>query len=393
MKRIPKTSPNPKPHIFQNIIKHKQEDVSQTSFQPRRAMPNHSTCHSSRNTSFIQMNRCIGNQGVQQFLTDSKKFNLSNDEITVSEGRNHVIAEVIKNDLTSRIENQAGQGDSLDDKTRLKLEYGIGEDLRDVKIHANTEADYLADSFATRALTYGSDIFFRNGCYLPHQKDGFQLLAHEITHVAQQHQNPIASIPGSSGPLSTSHPSDSHEQEANRASKNLAVGKRVNVQSVPTATVSLDGDERPWWQQALNTASNVAGSLAPVAQMAEMATRYSTLPSGFGSVLSTAGETAGATRPGAGLGVASNVASGIGTALNLYNTITAPTRLDAVQSGADTLASAAGFFGPVGSAFSGGYSVGSLIAEHTQADEALGDGMFDVLGPGPGLWLADTFGL
>ena len=338
------------------------------------------------------MQRCLGNQCVQRLFTDSTRSNIANDEKPTTDGWNYVIAESIQNNIASRIEERAGKGFSLDENTRLKLENGLGEDLHDVNIHANNEADYLANSFATRALTYGSDIFFRNGSYQPDHEDGFELLAHEITHVAQQHHNPMSKIPGSTGPLSVSHPSDSHEQEASRVSKNLTTGKGADVQSAPSATVSLDGDERPWWQQVLSTASNVAGSVAPVAQIAEMAGRGSSLP-GYGRILSTAGETAGATRLGSGLGTASNVASGIGTAVNLYNTITAPTRLDAVQSGADTLASAAGFLGPVGSAFSGGYSAGSLIAEHTQADEAIGEGLYDLLGPGPGLWLADTFGL
>jgi outer membrane protein OmpA-like peptidoglycan-associated protein len=46
----------------------------------------------------------------------------------------------------------------------------------------------LTENFGARALALGNDIFFAPGEYLPETKNGQALLAHEITHTAQQAQ-------------------------------------------------------------------------------------------------------------------------------------------------------------------------------------------------------------
>ena len=46
-------------------------------------------------------------------------------------------------------------------------------------------ADELARSLHTLALVLGTDIFFRNGAYRPETEEGRKILAHELTHVAQ----------------------------------------------------------------------------------------------------------------------------------------------------------------------------------------------------------------
>ena len=46
-------------------------------------------------------------------------------------------------------------------------------------------ADELARSLHTLALVLGMDIFFRNGAYRPESEEGRKILAHELTHVAQ----------------------------------------------------------------------------------------------------------------------------------------------------------------------------------------------------------------
>ena len=62
-------------------------------------------------------------------------------------------------------------------------------------------------------------------------------------------------------------------------------------------------------------------------------------------------------------------------------------RLSASLAGA---AASAGPVGMVAGAGAAGIGLGTLIAENTGVDEAIGDGLFDVLGPEPGLWLADN---
>lgn len=51
--------------------------------------------------------------------------------------------------------------------------------------HTGPYADELARSLHTLALVLGTDIFFRNGAYRPETEEGRKILAHELTHVAQ----------------------------------------------------------------------------------------------------------------------------------------------------------------------------------------------------------------
>ena len=65
----------------------------------------------------------------------------------------------------------------------FKLE--TGSNVETVQIHYGPYADELARSLHTLALVLGMDIFFRNGAYRPETEEGRKILAHELTHVAQ----------------------------------------------------------------------------------------------------------------------------------------------------------------------------------------------------------------
>lgn len=58
------------------------------------------------------------------------------------------------------------------------------------RIHNDTEGSEVAEFFGARAITRGRDIFFARGEYQPHNPTGSRLLAHELTHVAQQNRWP-----------------------------------------------------------------------------------------------------------------------------------------------------------------------------------------------------------
>jgi len=58
--------------------------------------------------------------------------------------------------------------------------------LTDVRIHADSRAAESAQALNARAYTIGSHIVFDRGEYEPSTSKGRQLLAHELTHVAQQ---------------------------------------------------------------------------------------------------------------------------------------------------------------------------------------------------------------
>lgn len=84
------------------------------------------------------------------------------------------------------IDTQAGSGSAMDHTTRQSMEGAFGADFSGVRIHNDSEADTLNSELSARAFTRGNDIFFSAGQYSPTTGDGQRLLAHELTHVAQQ---------------------------------------------------------------------------------------------------------------------------------------------------------------------------------------------------------------
>jgi hypothetical protein len=53
------------------------------------------------------------------------------------------------------------------------------------RLHTDDDADLVASAHHARALTVGTDIYFARGEYAPGTAHGDELLAHELTHVAQ----------------------------------------------------------------------------------------------------------------------------------------------------------------------------------------------------------------
>jgi hypothetical protein len=59
-------------------------------------------------------------------------------------------------------------------------------------VHLGMFANEYARSFNAMAFTIGNEIFFRNGSYKPETEEGRKLLAHELTHVSQNKNKPLA---------------------------------------------------------------------------------------------------------------------------------------------------------------------------------------------------------
>ncbi len=100
---------------------------------------------------------------------------------------------------TERTINQAkGGGQSLPQHTQSQMSQALGTNLSGVRVHTDSRADNLNQALQAKAFTTGQDIFFRQGAYRPDSSGGQQLLAHELTHVAQQNNANIQ--PNSSTP-------------------------------------------------------------------------------------------------------------------------------------------------------------------------------------------------
>ena len=103
----------------------------------------------------------------------------SNVEYTVPTA---MYARLFSNDRTFPLE-------TVQIKTQeLKREEDIGEAI----IHVGPYADEYARSVYTLAFTIANHIYFRNGAYKPETEEGRALLAHEMTHVAQYKNKPLA---------------------------------------------------------------------------------------------------------------------------------------------------------------------------------------------------------
>ena len=81
-------------------------------------------------------------------------------------------------------------GQELDASTRADMEHRLGFDLSQVRIHADATAAASACAISAKAFTTGTDVVFAAGQYRPDTAEGRKLLAHELTHVAQQRGGP-----------------------------------------------------------------------------------------------------------------------------------------------------------------------------------------------------------
>jgi len=84
-------------------------------------------------------------------------------------------------------------GHPLDPEARAFFEPRFGFDLGHVRVHAGKEAALSARAVNARAYTVGRDVVFGPQQYAPQTSAGRLLLAHELTHVAQQAARPALS--------------------------------------------------------------------------------------------------------------------------------------------------------------------------------------------------------
>lgn len=80
-------------------------------------------------------------------------------------------------------------GKALDDATRTEMEDRLGHDFRNVRVHADGQAVHSAQALGARAYAVGDHVVFNAGQFAPEEPAGKHLLAHELTHVAQQRAN------------------------------------------------------------------------------------------------------------------------------------------------------------------------------------------------------------
>jgi Domain of unknown function (DUF4157) len=125
-------------------------------------------------------------------------------------------------------------GQPLDPTTRAFNEPRLGQDFSQVRVHTNEQAAESARAMDALAYTVGQDVAFGPGQYAPNTADGATLLAHELTHVAQQAPG---GGPESPSAKAISDSSDTAEVEADLATRQVISGQRVAVTQRQGATV------------------------------------------------------------------------------------------------------------------------------------------------------------
>jgi hypothetical protein len=88
--------------------------------------------------------------------------------------------------VESRISSLGSGGEPLAETVRAFYEPRFGRDFGGVRVHRGPQAAEAARAVNARAYTAGSDIVFGANEYAPETSRGKRLLAHELTHVAQQ---------------------------------------------------------------------------------------------------------------------------------------------------------------------------------------------------------------
>jgi hypothetical protein len=80
----------------------------------------------------------------------------------------------------------AATSQTLDARARREAEDALGYDFSAVRVHANDQAAARTQAEGAHAVAMGQDLHFAPGRYRPDHPLGRGLIAHELTHVAQQ---------------------------------------------------------------------------------------------------------------------------------------------------------------------------------------------------------------
>ncbi len=130
-------------------------------------------------------------------------------------------------------------GRPLATSVRAPMEASLGLDLTSVRVYDGDGADALNRSLNSRAATIGQDIFFSRGAYDPGSTEGRELLAHEVTHTAQNRELGAGSGVQSKG---GGNPDCAAEHEADAAARDMLAGKPVSVSAQPSAVIQCAGE-------------------------------------------------------------------------------------------------------------------------------------------------------
>ncbi|WP_406214963.1 DUF4157 domain-containing protein [Streptomyces decoyicus] len=145
--------------------------------------------------ALVSLQRTVGNAAVAQMLEEQRR------DTGTDGGHEQAVQRSTVHDML----RSAGQ--PLDEPLRTEMEGRLGTDFSDVRLHTGAVAQRAAAEVGARAFTSGNHVVIGDGGTDKHT------LAHELIHVIQQRQGPVAGTDDGTG-LKISDPSDRFEREA-----------------------------------------------------------------------------------------------------------------------------------------------------------------------------------
>ncbi|KAA0930652.1 eCIS core domain-containing protein [Streptomyces apricus] len=193
--------------------------------------------------SMLALQRSVGNASVVQLLANERHSHSSSCGHSLEgpvQRRMHVAEHQHEDEQQAQAqavhEVLKSSGRPLDGPTlnEMQARHG-GADFSTVRVHDDIKAQRSAAAIGARAYTSGENIV--------RGKDGFdkKTLAHELKHVLQQREGPVAGTPTGGG-LTLSDRNDHHEREAEASSNEVMAGP-VPVQSAPATEGAESGPQ------------------------------------------------------------------------------------------------------------------------------------------------------
>ncbi|MBA0052417.1 DUF4157 domain-containing protein [Streptomyces sp. AJS327] len=167
----------------------------------------------------LALQRAAGNAAVARMLEET-------DHTHDADCGDHRTAPVQRSSVHEVLRSS---GQPLQEPLRQEMEARLGADFSDVRMHTDSLASRSAAEVNARAYTSGSHIVVGEGGADKHT------LAHELTHVIQQRQGPVAGTETSGG-LSVSDPSDRFEREAEANAADVMRGPVPTAEPAPVPT-------------------------------------------------------------------------------------------------------------------------------------------------------------
>ncbi|MGZ0235642.1 eCIS core domain-containing protein [Streptomyces sp. CPS1] len=190
----------------------------------------------------LTFQRGAGNAAVVQMLRLAGHFDAASEQADQAVQRS-AVHDVLRS-----------PGRPLDGGTRAEMEARLGADFSDVRIHTGSAARDSAAEIGARAYTSREHVVLGDGCGDKHT------LAHELTHVIQQRQGPVAGTDDGTG-LKVSDPGDRFEREAEaNASRVMSVpvarAAEASVRASEPGRAHARATDRPDVQRAGDRSKN-----------------------------------------------------------------------------------------------------------------------------------------